>query len=1012
MLAVWALLAAELVVFSISSWQHIAGVWELTWGSAWLAPGALLLSALVGLVAERVFCGLASSRLRSKLISQAVVVGAVLAIAWGLTQGRHFELWWRRAGFIGLCVASAVALAWWVGPRLRESDRRVTVTAGALIVAFELANRFVLVRLYPAFHWALTLLALAAAVALVRSLPIGRVRRGVAASAGAVLLISLALLPWSAERFSRFDNYRWLLLERAPLLGHAVHLLGMAVPPPPLEAPQLDGRQPTGARLKLQGKDVLLITIDALRADHVGAYGYEARTTPEIDALAAESVRFEYAYSSTPHTSYSVTSLMTGKYIRPLLLQGAGKDSETWASLLRRYGYRTAAFYPPAVFFIDPQLFAEFEQSNLGFEYQKKEFLEGAPRVAQVKQYLEQQAPEQPLFVWVHLFGPHEPYERHAEFDFGDRDIDRYDGEIAAADHTAGELVRAFRKHRPDAVVILSADHGEEFGEHGGRYHGSSVYEEQVRVPLLISAPGVLEPGVHSGPVQTIDLLPTLLSGLSIPKRPRIRGRDLSSRLLQPAEPHQGFAYAETESQTMLAEGTLRLLCARRVGACRLFDLSSDPGQQRDVAGELPEQFERLKRRIQQHNASHGQFEQAGLRQEQGRWPPAILRGIAGDGDAALEIAALLDDAEVSLRRKAAELLFKLARPDTVAALSLALERDEDEQVQNFCALALTRLGLGAARTLELLRGDDLRFRRLAALVLAETGDRRGHMELVGWWQHRDKSLDFEMSQQVLAALGKARSKEAVWPLVQSLDDVRLRPQIAKTLAQIGDETARGPLAKALQNERYHSARVALAEALVQLDAGTELVNPLRRWLGVPDPLENGLRIAMQADLLEHVGGPTKKELARARDNAEIGEVVRVVVPKGGNGSGLRLLVRANNPTAQAGHVRVGLPYGVFSFNRDGKLTKARKVPEIHPKTRVALEFPAGDTGSERWLKLPQEFGLEPGRASHLVVLAETGVNLEALAVVPLQDEPGASPAHKEKTADSASVPGNPPTKQ
>src|SRR5690606_13171204 len=105
-----------------------------------------------------------------------------------------------------------------------------------------------------------------------------------------------------------------------------------------------------------------------------------------------------------PHTSYSVTSLLTGKYIRPLLLQGAGADSETWASLLRTYGYRTAAFYPPAVFFIDSERFASFEQSNLGFEYQKKEFLEGAPRVEQVRSYVDAQSSDQKLFVWVHLF--------------------------------------------------------------------------------------------------------------------------------------------------------------------------------------------------------------------------------------------------------------------------------------------------------------------------------------------------------------------------------------------------------------------------------------------------------------------------------------------------------------------------------------------------------------------------------------------------------------------------------
>ena len=113
----------------------------------------------------------------------------------------------------------------------------------------------------------------------------------------------------------------------------------------------------SGHAIDLRGRDVVLISVDALRADHVGAYGYGRPTTPRLDRLAAEGVVFEAAYTPTPHTSYAVSSLMTGKYIRPLVLQGLGDDSETWAQHLQRYGYKTAGFYPPAVFFIDGERF-------------------------------------------------------------------------------------------------------------------------------------------------------------------------------------------------------------------------------------------------------------------------------------------------------------------------------------------------------------------------------------------------------------------------------------------------------------------------------------------------------------------------------------------------------------------------------------------------------------------------------------------------------------------------------
>lgn len=1034
-LGAWCFLGLELFWVSELSRQQFAGRWEVGAGTAALAPGALLLAAAVAAGWNALLVSLGSGRKGVRVAGLCVVALASLALAYGLTQGRHFELWWRRAGFMALFAVLGVSFAGWVGPRLNTFPKSRLVAASALLLLLcESVNRWVLVRLYPPFHWALTLLAIGLSVVLARVLvsifherfPQGLApraahprwqgvqRHALWSSVTLVCAISAVRLPSSAERLARFDNFRWVLLERAPILGHTVQALALIAKPPPITEPtNVDDPAASGDFVALRDRDLLLITIDALRADHLGSYGYARAKTPHMDQLAQEGKRFEFAYTATPHTSYAITSLMTGKYIRPLLLQGLGQDSETWAQIARAYGYRTAAFYPPAVFFIDTEMFAPFADTHLGFEYQKKEFLEGEPRVQQVVSYLKQQPKDQRLFTWVHLFGPHEPYVKDARFDFGDRDIDRYDSEVAAADHTVGRLVEEYRKARPNAVVIVTSDHGEEFGEHGGRYHGSSVYEEQVRVPLLIAAKGAIEPGVYSAPVQTIDLLPTVLRALEIPQRPRIRGRDLGAILAgktpkPTADTENGFAYAETEEHSLLAEGPLRLVCARRVGACRLFDVVQDPSQTLDLAGERPRDFNRLKQRLRSHNASHGHFERGGAKEEHGAWPAPILRGIAGDGDAAVEVAALLDDAEVRVRRKAAELLFALANPETPAALQLALERDEDETVRRYAALALTRLGQAAALTLELLSDPDVSWRRRAALVLAETGDRRGHLELVGWWQQRESAaLDFRTSQQVLAALGKSRSKEAVWPLVQSLDDVRLRPDIARALAQIGDDTARGPLSQALLTERYQGARTALADALHQLGAGTELVVPLRRWLGVPDPIEQGVRIATEAKLLEHLGGPTPRELARVRENAQFGELVRIVVPPGGNGQGVRLIVRANNPSDTARWVRVGLPTGLFTFNSQGEAVKSRKVPEIHPNQHLTLSFPPGDPGSERVAAVPPEFGLEPGRASFLVVLAEAGLQFESLVVVPLQDEPAGVPVPSSKDPAPALVPGS-----
>src|SRR5262249_31555257 len=135
------------------------------------------------------------------------------------------------------------------------------------------------------------------------------------------------------------DNLRRVLLERAPILGRSVRIAARIAPPIPIEddsaaATTLTSLQKSDGRaLDWKQRDIVLVTIDAMRADHVSAYGYPRPTTPNIDALAKRGARFTHAYCPTPHTSYSVTSMMTGKYMRPLLSMNAEAASDTWADL-------------------------------------------------------------------------------------------------------------------------------------------------------------------------------------------------------------------------------------------------------------------------------------------------------------------------------------------------------------------------------------------------------------------------------------------------------------------------------------------------------------------------------------------------------------------------------------------------------------------------------------------------------------------------------------------------------
>ncbi|HEY1146852.1 MAG TPA: sulfatase-like hydrolase/transferase, partial [Allosphingosinicella sp.] len=659
----------------------------------------------------------------------------------GVSTGRHLQALAVRATFVAVLAAVGLGAGLWLAPRLAELSKsrpRVVACVGASAGAsFWLADAFVLPRLYPAFHVGLFVLAMAATALVACGLLdyFGKHLRPVAMGVLALAAISVAAVPWGARRLRTVDNLRLVLLDHAPLMGRAV-LLAATIAPPVDDAeeavssvPVLAGEIPRA--LDWSKNDIVLLSVDALRADHLGAYGYKRGTTPNLDKLAESGTVFESAYCPTPHTSYSVTSMMTGKYMRPLLSVGLGEDSETWARLMRHYGRRTAAFYPPAVFFIDPSRFARFEERGLDFEYRWVEFTSAADRAEQVSRYLEKAPVDRSLFLWVHLFEPHEPYVMHPEHPFGDpkkgtTDIDAYDSEVAAADAGLGRILERIREKRPQAIVMVTADHGEEFGEHGGRYHGTTVYEEQVRVPLIIVGPGVAKRRVDV-PVQTIDLLPTTLSALGIPRPARLRGRDLGPIIAGKTE-DPGLAFAETEDMTMVARGPHRLVCARRAAACALYEPKADPHETKDLAPAQPELARELRKLTAAIGREHGRLEKGDA---QG-FPDALRRGMQGDAEAAEEVASLLDDVRADVRKKAAEVLFDLHVAATAPSLRRSLASAEDLDVRRACALALVRIGEPPSPLAEeLLSSGAASWKRRAALAYAERGDARGGAELV-----------------------------------------------------------------------------------------------------------------------------------------------------------------------------------------------------------------------------------------------------------------------------------------
>jgi arylsulfatase A-like enzyme/Flp pilus assembly protein TadD len=338
---------------------------------------------------------------------------------------------------------------------------------------------------------------------------------------------------------------------------------------------------------------LVLITLDTVRADHLGCYGDRQAVTPWLDRLAGEGARFANVSSAVPLTLPSHTSLLTG-LLPPhhgLRNNGAGAlrpGTATLATLLAGAGYRTGAFL--GAFVLDHRF-----GLNQGFEVYDDEierdpnadFALEAERPGRevVDRALAWLAKDdgRPFFLWIHLYDAHAPYTPAPAW--AARHPGRpYDGEISGVDEQVGRVLEALKRQglAEKTAVAVAADHGEGLGEHGELTHGLLLYEPTLHVPLLLRAPWALKPRVVETPLSLVDLAPTLAGLLDHPFPGHLDGRDLSRELLAGGEPAPQEVYAETRYPATFGWSPLSALRRRDLKyisapAPELYDLRRDP---------------------------------------------------------------------------------------------------------------------------------------------------------------------------------------------------------------------------------------------------------------------------------------------------------------------------------------------------------------------------------------------------------------------------------------------------
>jgi choline-sulfatase len=324
---------------------------------------------------------------------------------------------------------------------------------------------------------------------------------------------------------------------------------------------------------------IILITVDTVRADRMGFLGSTRGLTPQLDALAHHGVVFDHSYAQAPLTPVSHATLLTGTYPRFHGVRDFGSrlpDSPPYLSaILRARGYRTGAFVSSII--LDPQNgFAPgfergFDTYDAGFHRKKggearlgSMQRRGEETVAHALAWLQKNR-QGPVFVWVHLWDAHDPYDPPSPFK--DRFPDNpYDACVAYVDATVGKLLAGLRNADiyDSALVAVMSDHGESLGEHGENTHGVFLYDSTIRVPLLIKFPQTKFAGRRiSSRVSLVDVAPTLLDASQAPVPAEMQGQSLLSligshigskpaadrpSLAESEYSHRGFGWSSLEA--------------------------------------------------------------------------------------------------------------------------------------------------------------------------------------------------------------------------------------------------------------------------------------------------------------------------------------------------------------------------------------------------------------------------------------------------------------------------------
>jgi choline-sulfatase len=386
------------------------------------------------------------------------------------------------------------------------------------------------------------------------------------------------------------------------------------------------GRDDAGAAPpRPRDANILLVTLDTVRADHLSCYNPQSVPTPNIDAVAARGARFLQAVAQVPLTTPSHASILTGTYPQVHKVRDMGgfildKSIPTLASLAHEAGFETAAFVGSAVLNHNYGLNRGFETYNDDMGTRRDDGLlpgvlaeiRGDAVTGRALEWLQQHhdssgrsISRKNFFLWVHYYDPHFPYSPPIPFK-SKYQKDPYSGEIAYTDAQVGRLLVWLKDHALDGktLVVLMADHGESLGEHGESTHGIFLYDSTIHIPLIIAGPGIPKGQVLEPQVRSIDIMPTVADFLSISPGIRVQGTSLMPLLISNQRVSTGYSYMETlYPKTGMGWSELRGMRTERwklilAPKPELYKMGEDRAEKLNVKDRFPADADHLQKKV------------------------------------------------------------------------------------------------------------------------------------------------------------------------------------------------------------------------------------------------------------------------------------------------------------------------------------------------------------------------------------------------------------------------------